>query len=72
MTDGRRAIQSLRLIWRLYDAEKQGVVADLSGLGLDQFDEADLDKIELYDYSTFVHLGDNEYGDNEKRHKNKK
>lgn len=72
LTDGRRAIQSLRLIWRLYDAEKQGVVADLRGLGLDQFNEEDLDRIELYDPSTFIHFGDNEYGENEKRYRNKK
>ena len=34
MTDGHSALQSLRVIWKLYDAEKAGVVADLRGLGL--------------------------------------
>jgi len=33
--DGREALQSLRIIWKLYDAEKHGVVADLRGLGLE-------------------------------------
>jgi predicted dehydrogenase len=32
-TDLRSALQSLRAIWRLYDAEQQGVMADLGGLG---------------------------------------
>mgnify|MGYP006279139945 CR=1 FL=1 len=36
-TDLRSGLQSLRAIWRLYDAEQRGIVADLSGLGLDQF-----------------------------------
>jgi hypothetical protein len=36
-TDLRSGLQSLRAIWRLYDAERRGVVADLRGLGLDQF-----------------------------------
>jgi predicted dehydrogenase len=36
VTDGRSALQSLRIIWRMYDAEKNGTVADLRGLGLDQ------------------------------------
>lgn len=34
ITDGRSALQSLRIIWKMYDAEKHGVVADLRGLGL--------------------------------------
>ena len=34
MTDGHAALQSLRVIWKLYDAEKAGIVADLRGLGL--------------------------------------
>ena len=34
LTDGRAALQSLRVIWALYDAEKNGVMADLRGLGL--------------------------------------
>jgi predicted dehydrogenase len=33
-TDGPGSLQGLRVIWRLYDAERQGVVADLRGLGL--------------------------------------
>jgi predicted dehydrogenase len=36
LTDGRRSLQSLRVIWRLYDAEQRGLVADLRGLGLDE------------------------------------
>lgn len=35
LTDGRRSLQSLRLIWRLYEAEEKGVVANLRGLGMD-------------------------------------
>jgi predicted dehydrogenase len=35
LTDGRSSLQSLRVIWRLYEAEEQGTVADLRGLGLD-------------------------------------
>ncbi|MGI6337605.1 MAG: Gfo/Idh/MocA family oxidoreductase [Clostridiales bacterium] len=35
-TDGRRSVQSLRCIWRMYDAEQKGVMADLRGLGLDE------------------------------------
>ena len=35
LTDGRGSLQGLRVIWKLYEAECQGVVADLSGLGLD-------------------------------------
>ena len=35
MTDARRSLQSLRIIWKMYDAEKAGVVADLRGLGLE-------------------------------------
>ena len=34
LTDGPRSLQSLRVIWRLYEAEEQGVVADLRGLGI--------------------------------------
>lgn len=36
LTDGPRSLQSLRVIWRLYEAERQGVVADLRGLGMSQ------------------------------------
>ena len=34
LTDGRDSLQSLRVIWRLYEAEEKGVVADLRGLGI--------------------------------------
>jgi len=34
LTDGPRSLQSLRVIWRLYEAENKGVVADLHGLGM--------------------------------------
>ena len=34
LTDGEAGLASLRVIWRLYDAEQHGVVADLRGLGL--------------------------------------
>jgi len=36
LTDGPSSLQGLRLIWRLYDAEQQNAIADLSGLGLDE------------------------------------
>jgi predicted dehydrogenase len=36
LTDGPGSIQGLRTIWRLYEAEANGVVADLRGLGLDE------------------------------------
>ncbi len=36
LTDGPGSLQGLRVIWRLYEAEEKGVVADLRGLGLDQ------------------------------------
>ena len=32
LTDGRRSLQSLRVIWKLYEAEAQGVVADLRAI----------------------------------------
>ncbi len=35
MTDARRALQSLRIIWEMYNAEKNGFIADLRGLGLE-------------------------------------
>ena len=35
MTDGVSALKSLRVIWKLYEAEKNGVLADLRGLGYD-------------------------------------
>jgi len=37
-TDGPHSLQSLRVIWRLYEAEKQGIVADLRGLGMSSAD----------------------------------
>ena len=36
LTDGRTALQSLRVIWALYDAERHGVMADLRGLGIEE------------------------------------
>jgi predicted dehydrogenase len=35
LTNGRAALQSLRVIWALYNAEENGTLADLRGLGLD-------------------------------------
>ena len=34
LTDGKTAIQSLRVIWKLYNAEQNNMLADLRGLGL--------------------------------------
>ncbi len=34
LTDGAGSLQGLRLIWRLYEAEERGTLADLRGLGL--------------------------------------
>ena len=34
LTNGRAALQSLRVIWALYNAEKNGFMADLSKLGI--------------------------------------
>ena len=34
ITGGRAALQSLRIIWKMYEAEKNGTTADLRGLGL--------------------------------------
>ena len=34
LTDGESSIQSLRAIWRMYEAEQKGVIADLRGLGI--------------------------------------
>lgn len=36
LTDAYSSLQGLRVIWKLYEAEKQGVVADLRGLGLEE------------------------------------
>ena len=38
VTDGRTALQGLRVIWRMYDAEKTNTVADLRGLGFDEIE----------------------------------
>jgi predicted dehydrogenase len=35
MTDAPGSLQGLRVIWRLYEAEDNGAMADLRGLGLD-------------------------------------
>jgi predicted dehydrogenase len=35
VNNGAASIQGLRVIWRLYEAEQRGMIADLSGLGLD-------------------------------------
>lgn len=37
LTDGPGSLQGLRVIWRLYEAERQQTVADLRGLGLDEY-----------------------------------
>ena len=36
LTDGAGSLQGLRVIWRLYEAEQEGRIADLTGLGLDE------------------------------------
>lgn len=36
ITDGRTSTTGLRVIWKLYEGEMQGRVADLRGLGLDE------------------------------------
>jgi hypothetical protein len=36
ITDARSSLQGLKVIWRLYEAEERGVVADLRGCGLDE------------------------------------
>ena len=36
LTDGPGSLQGLRVIWRLYEAERRNTVADLRGLGLDE------------------------------------
>jgi predicted dehydrogenase len=36
LTDGPGSLQGLRVIWRLYEAEDGGAMADLRGLGLDE------------------------------------
>jgi predicted dehydrogenase len=37
MTDARSVLQGLRIIWKMYDAEKHDVVADLRGLGMEEY-----------------------------------
>ncbi len=37
LTDGPGSLQGLRVIWRLYEAERNNTTADLRGLGLDEF-----------------------------------
>ena len=45
-TDGPTSLQGLRVIWRLYQAEREHVVADLSGLGFaDRWDAPGLDRL---------------------------
>jgi len=34
LTNGRSALQGLRVIWALYNAEKNNTLADLRGLGI--------------------------------------
>ena len=36
LTDGRSALQGLKVIWALYDAEERGTIANLEGLGVEQ------------------------------------
>ena len=36
LIDGKSSLQGLRVIWRLYEAEQAGHIADLTGLGLDE------------------------------------
>jgi len=36
ITDGETAMESLRVIWALYNAEKNGFVADLRGMGFNK------------------------------------
>lgn len=48
LTDGPGSLQGLRVIWRLYEAERKGVIADLRGLGLDEpWDKAGLARLPL-------------------------
>ena len=36
LTNGRAALQGLRVIWKLYNAEENNMITDLRGLGLDE------------------------------------
>jgi predicted dehydrogenase len=38
LTSGPESLQGLRVIWKLQEAEELGKFADLTGLGLDQFE----------------------------------
>jgi len=45
-TPPQQAIHSLRVVWRMYEAEDKGVIADLTGLGFDEeWDIRGLDKL---------------------------
>jgi predicted dehydrogenase len=44
ITDAPSSLQGLRVIWRLYEAETNNTVADLRGLGLDEFEGMDTDE----------------------------
>lgn len=46
LINGPVSIQGLRVIWRLYEAEQKGIIADLRGLGLeDEWEVNDLDRL---------------------------
>ena len=46
MCDGGGALQGNRVIWRMYEADKRNIVADLTGLGLDdEWDKPGLYKL---------------------------
>lgn len=46
LTTGPGSLQGLRVIWRLYQAEEAGLIADLRGLGLDEpWDRSGLDRL---------------------------
>ena len=38
-TDARSSLQSLRVIWKLYESEQKNSVADLRGLGLNEVEK---------------------------------
>lgn len=37
LTSAPESLQGLRVIWRLYEAEERGIMADLRGLGLNEY-----------------------------------
>jgi UDP-N-acetyl-2-amino-2-deoxyglucuronate dehydrogenase len=46
VTDGGKTLQGHRVIWRMYDAERRNVIADLRGLSFDdEWDKRGLDKL---------------------------